>query len=665
MKNIIYQLVFLLLMTGACQSGGDQANSDHSAATENQPNIIYILADDLGYGELGVYGQEQIETPNLDALAKGGMLFSRHYSGAPVCAPARCVLMTGQHTGHAYVRGNDEWGERGKVWDYQAMFDDPFLEGQRPLPDSIITVAELLQSAGYKTGAVGKWGLGAPTTEGVPNKQGFDFFFGYNCQRQAHTFYPMHLWKNEERVILDNKFVELHANLPEGADPDDPASYADFELKEYAPDLMQQEALQFIESKQNRPFFLYYASLIPHLPLQAPERWVEYYQEKFGPEEPFTGNSYFPNRTPRATYAAMISYLDQQVGELVSKLKAMGEYENTLIIFSSDNGPSYVGGVDAEFFNSAGPFREGYGFTKGFVHEGGIRVPMIASWPGKIEPGSKSDHISAFYDVLPTLCEVAQVKPPSNIDGISFLPTLMENTQEEHNYLYWEFPSYNGQQAVRMGKWKGIRKDIFDGNMDIELYDLATDSLEEHNLADQHPEVIRQIEAIMAAAHEPATLDRFKMEPLGDVKSAYLEARKRVEDRLEAPSQWALLDGYFTLSRQTALRSAALASQAVSILQDRLLQTGGYQLKEIDEERNNTITFKKNNQLQGADFQLQIDPRKIVIEAAGDSGFQNGIQTLLKIMDDKIRQEKEMHNPTWVIAGVQIQGKTNVSNSKI
>lgn len=651
------------LLAAACNTSNKQAASDQ--ASTDQPNIIYILADDLGYGELGAYGQELIETPNLDALAANGMMFTQHYSGAPVCAPARCVLMTGQHGGHAYVRGNDEWGERGKVWDYQAMFDDPFLEGQRPLPDSIITVAEMLQSAGYKTGAVGKWGLGAPTTEGVPNKQGFDFFYGYNCQRQAHTFYPMHLWKNEERDLLDNKFVALHANLAEGADPNDPASYADFELNDYAPELIQQEALQFIEDNHDQPFFLYYASIIPHLPLQGPAEWVEKYQEKFGPEEPFTGNSYFPNRTPRATYAAMITYLDYKVGKLIEKLKAIGEYENTLIIFSSDNGPSYVQGVDFDYFNSAGPFREGSGYTKGYVYEGGIRVPMIASWPGRIQPGSVSNHISAFYDVLPTLCDAAGVKAPANTDGISFLPTLLGDTQKEHDYLYWEFPSYSGQQAVRMGQWKGIRKGIFNNNLEIELYDLSTDPTEEKNVAEQHPEIVEKIKGIMTSAHRPAELDRFKIEELGDVKTSFLDARSRVEERLETPQQWAFTDGYFTLSKQTRVRGLENAPDALAKLQQQLKQTGGYELSSIDKDRKNTLILQKDNQLSGGAYHLRCSPEKIEISAGDKNGFQQGIQTLMKIMDDKIWQEKEMHNPSWTIAAVDIQGASAVSKSSL
>lgn len=500
-------LLFLLCFT-ACQFEKDQPSAS--------PNIIYILADDLGYGELGAYGQALIETPNLDELARNGMRFTQHYSGAPVCAPARCILMTGQHAGHAYVRGNDEWRDRGKVWDYEAMFENPFLEGQRPLPDSIVTIAEILQEAGYRTGAVGKWGLGAPTTEGVPNKQGFDFFYGFNCQRQAHTLYPMHLWRNEERHLLENKMVAPHSNLAEGADTLDPASYADFNLNDYAPALMHEEALQFLDTIGDQPFFLYYASPLPHVPLQAPQKWVDFYREKLGPEPPYTGKSYFPTQYPRATYAAMISYLDEQVGDLIAKLKAQGKYENTLVIFTSDNGPTYTGGADTPFFDSAKPFKTTYGWGKGFVHEGGIRVPMIAAWPGKIEPGSTSDHLSSFYDVLPTLCELAEQSIPDDTDGISFLPTLLQQEQVAHEFLYWEFPAYQGQQAVRLGKWKGIRKGILKDQLDIALYDLEADPQETINVADSFPDIVNQISAIFTQEHIPAMIERFKMPALGD-----------------------------------------------------------------------------------------------------------------------------------------------------
>ena len=503
MKHFLLLLVFLM----GC----------NQQPFNNKPNIIYILADDLGYGELGVYGQEIIETPHIDALANDGMLFTDHYSGSPVCAPSRSVFMTGQHTGHTPIRGNDEWKERGDTWNYQAMFDNPFLEGQRPIPDSTITIAEVLKSAGYSTGMVGKWGLGAPTTEGLPNKQGFDFFYGYNCQRQAHTLYPMHLWRNDERHLLSNKNVPPHANLEDNTDINDPLSYSDFELIDYAPELMHNEALNFIDKNQNKPFFLYYASPLPHVPLQAPKRWVDYYQSKIGSEEPYTGKSYFPNLTPRATYAAMISYLDEQVGDLIKKLKDIGQYENTLVIFTSDNGPTYAGGADTPFFDSAKPFKTEYGWAKGFVHEGGIRVPMIASWPGRIKRGSRSNHISAFQDMMPTFCDIIGISIPNNTDGISMKPTLFgKNQSNTHEYLYWEFPAYKGQQAVRMGKWKAIRRNIFDGNMKIELYDLNSDYREQNDVASAHPEIILKIKNFMVDSHTRSDLERFHFSQLGD-----------------------------------------------------------------------------------------------------------------------------------------------------
>ena len=345
--NKILPIVLLSILLYSC---------NEETKTKKSPNIIYILADDLGFGELGIYGQEIIETPNIDKLATDGIRYTNHYSGAPVCAPARCVFLTGQHAGHAYIRGNDEWKVRGDVWSMEAMFKNPNLEGQRPMPSDIVTIPKLLKKAGYKTGMVGKWGLGSPTTESVPTKQGFDYFLGYNCQRQAHTYYPTHLWLNEDKMILDNKMVEMHANFPEGADPNDEKSYADFNLEEYAPDLMHDGAMKFIKENKDSAFFLYYASPIPHVPLQAPKKWVDYYREKIGEEEPFTGKSYFPCQYPKATYAAMITYLDEQVGEIVALLEELGLTEETMIVFTSDNGPTYTGGADTPFFNSARPF---------------------------------------------------------------------------------------------------------------------------------------------------------------------------------------------------------------------------------------------------------------------------------------------------------------------
>jgi len=483
---------------------------------KEKPNIIYILADDLGYGELGCYGQDKIETPNIDKLAQNGIKFTQHYSGSPVSAPSRCVLLTGKHSGHAYIRGNDGMASRGDIWDYEKMAKDPSLEGQRPIPDKTVTIAELLKQSGYKTGAIGKWGLGPPHSEGAPNNQGFDFFYGYICQRMAHSYYPTHLWKNGKKDTLRNELVFPHQKLDENKDPTDPESYAKFRGKDYAPTLMYNEMEKFIERNKDDDFFFYWATPIPHVALQAPKKWVDYYRKKFGEEEAYIGDSgYLPNRYPRATYAAMISYLDENVGKLVKKLKELNIYDNTLIIFSSDNGPTYTGGVEAEWFDSAGPFVNEYGYTKGFLHEGGIRVPMIAQWPGKIKPGSRTDHISAFWDVMPTLCDVTESKCPDKIDGISFLKTLEgQEGQKRHEYLYWEFPAYGGQQAVRMGKWKGIRKNIKKGNMEVELYSLEQDIQEQNNVAAENPDIVKKIESIMQKEHETAAVKTFRMKAL-------------------------------------------------------------------------------------------------------------------------------------------------------
>ncbi len=494
-------LPFLFIILTSCLN-----NSGNEKAYKN-PNIVFILADDLGYGELGCYGQEKIKTPNIDALAEEGMKFTQFYSGAPVCAPARCILLTGKHSGNAYVRGNNEWASRGNVWDFEKPSNDHDLDGQYPMPAETVTLGKLLQGAGYKTACVGKWGLGAPFSDGVANKQGFDFFFGYNCQRQAHTYYPLHLWKNEEKVMLDNELVVPGTKLEEGADAFDAANYAKFTQNEYSADLMIKEALNFIDENKAQPFFLYFASPIPHDPLQVPKEYVDNYRKSFGDEEPYIGNKgYFPHRYPRAAYAGMITYLDDQVGQLIKKLKELGLYDNTLIIFTSDNGPTYAGGVDAAFFDSGKPFKSEYGWGKGFTHEGGIRVPMIANWPGHIQAGTINDHISAFWDVLPSFCEIADIPVPDDTDGISFLPALLGETQTEHDYLYWEFPSYKGQQAVRMGKWKAIRKNIFDGNMEIELYNLETDLREQHNVALEYPDIIEKIRDIMVISHTPSSL---------------------------------------------------------------------------------------------------------------------------------------------------------------
>ena len=516
MKKFSFNLLtlgLLVLLLASCSS-----ESKKKSKTPKKPNIIYILADDLGYGDLGSYGQVKIETPNLDQLAKDGMKFMQHYAGAPVCAPSRCVLLTGKDLGHSLVRGNDEWKKRGPVWDFIAVEKDSTLEGQFPIPAGTITIGRLLQKGGYKTAVIGKWGLGAPQTDGIPNKQGFDYFYGFICQRQAHTYYPLHLYENEHRVHLDNDTVPPGTRLAKGADPYDIKSYAPYNLKEYAPDLMFKKLTNFVNENKDRPFFLYWATPIPHVPLQAPQKWVDHYVKKFGDEEPYLQKKgYFPCRYPHATYAAMVSYMDENVGKLIKQLKDLGIYDNTLIIFTSDNGPTFNGGSDSPWFDSGGPFRSVYGRGKGFVYEGGIRVPMIAAWPGKIKPGTYTDHISAFYDVLSTLCDVAGVEKPKDTDGISFLPALLGEKQKEHEYLYWEYPEYGGQIAVRMGKWKAVcRNMIRKNNFTFELYDLSEDIGETNDIAAEHPDIIKKVKEIVKKEHVESQNPNWRFKVLGD-----------------------------------------------------------------------------------------------------------------------------------------------------
>ena len=481
----------------------------------SKPNIIYILADDLGYGDLGVYGQEKIETPNLDELARNGMIFTQHYTGAPVCAPARYMLLTGKHAGHSYIRGNDEWKERGNVWDYREMIIDSTLEGQRPIPQNTILFPQLLQKEGYTTGMIGKWGLGAPHTNSIPTKMGFDFFFGYNCQRQAHTYYPVHLYKNENRVHLNNDTIPPNTKLAKGADPYDPKNYSKFMLNEYAPELMFKEMISFVSENKQNPFFLYWATPIPHNALQAPQNWIDFYKEKFGEEEPYLGqNGYFPHQNPRAAYAAMISYLDENIGKLIKYLKDENLYDNTIILFSSDNGVTYSGGTDGEYFNSSGIFGESFGRGKGFVYEGGIRVPMIVTWNKKIKPGSITNHISAQYDVMATLLELINYRNIPETDGISFLPTLLgKKEQSVHNFLYWEFPEYGGQIAIRMGDWKVIRRNLKRSgeNHTLELYNLSLDPEELNNVATDHPQILDTASDIYDNEHIKSEIEEFRI----------------------------------------------------------------------------------------------------------------------------------------------------------
>ena len=438
-----------------------------------RPNIVYIIADDLGYGDLGCYGQKDIRTPNLDRMAREGMLFTQHYSGATVCAPSRSSLMTGLHTGHTPVRGNKE---------YQP-------EGQHPLPADTVTVAEVLKKSGYTTGAFGKWGLGYPGSEGDPNNQGFDEFYGYNCQRYAHNYYPYFLRHNDKKVMLPGN---------EGK-----------KTEQYGPDLIQEQTLKFIEANRDKPFFLFVPHVIPHAELLVPDDdIVKSYRGKF-PEKPYKGTDDGPNykiggygsvETPRANFAAMVTRLDRHVGEILNKLRELGLDKNTLVIFTSDNGPHGEGGAKPAYFNSSGGLRG----MKRDLYEGGIRVPMIARWPGQIEAGSRSEHISAFWDVMPTLAELAGAEAPADIDGISFVPTLSGKAarQKKHEYLYWEFHEQGGRQAVRRGKWKAVRLQVKrDPNGPLELYDLEADPQEKSNIGSQHPDIVAKMERIMIEAH--------------------------------------------------------------------------------------------------------------------------------------------------------------------
>lgn len=474
-------------------------------AAERRPNIIFLLADDLGYGDIGAYGQKKIRTPNLDQLARDGMRFTQHYSGHNVCAPSRCVLMTGLHPGHAYIRNN-----RGGVGQAGSL-----TEGQEPVPVGELKLPLTLKSLGYATGGFGKWGLGAVGSTGDPNTQGIDVFFGYNDQAVAHNFYPASLWRNRERVALRNPDYRAHQKLAPEADPKDPKTYAQFLGPDYAPDLINDEARRFVRENKERPFFLYYPTTVPHLALQVPEdepSLAEY--RKAFVEEPYTGGQgYLPNRTPRATYAAMITRLDREIGRLLALVDELGLREQTIVVFSSDNGPLWdrFGGTDTDFFNSAGGLRG----RKGNYYEAGFRVPCLVRWSGKIAPGTTSERVTGFEDWLPTLLELAGAKSatPPGIDGISFAPTLLGKTQPERPFLYRESQGTTGQQYLRVGKWKAIRTNLHPAPRAkqqepgaLELYDLASDPTESRDVAAQNPEVVARMLAIMKEQHVPSKL---------------------------------------------------------------------------------------------------------------------------------------------------------------
>jgi arylsulfatase A len=440
------------------------------AGNVKKPNIIYILADDLGYAELSCYGQTKIRTTNLDKMAAQGLRFTQHYAGNAVCAPSRCVLMTGLHSGHAYIRSNKETKP----------------DGQEPIPADTVTIARLLRAAGYTTGMIGKWGLGMHDSSGDPQKQGFDHSFGYYCQRHAHNHYPAFLWRNAQKAPLEGN--------PGGATG-----------LRHSHDLFEREALAFVRKHKDEPFFLYLPFTIPHVALQVPEDSLAEYKGKWEDAPYLGGKGYQPHAHPRAAYAAMVTRMDRTIGRILDLLQELGLDENTIVMFSSDNGPTHdgVGGSDSLFFRSAGLLR---GF-KGSLFEGGVRVPMIARWPGRTQPGRTTDHVSGFQDVMPTLCEIAGAKTPKSIDGISFLPTILgKGEQRKHEFLYWEFPGYGGQQAVRLGDWKAIRQNIHKGNLKIQLFNLADDIGETTDVAANHPDIVERVATIMREQHTPSKI---------------------------------------------------------------------------------------------------------------------------------------------------------------
>lgn len=460
-------------------------------AQNSKPNIIIIFADDLGYGEIGSYGQKIIQTPNLDKLAAQGKRFTDFYSSSALCAPARCQLLTGLHSGHSAVRANFEMANG------PASFTDELERGQLPLPAEAHTLAEMLKPLGYATACIGKWGLGMADTEGSPNQQGFDYFYGYLDQKQAHNYYPTHLWENGKSVALKNRPLTVHTKISAEQATDE--MFKSFIGNEYSVAWMAKKAEQFIASKKDEPFFLYYALTLPHLALQIPPEELELYKGKLQ-DTPYLGDKgYCPVKYPHATYAAMITYLDKKVGEIMNQLDAIGQRENTLIIFTSDNGAAFpVGGADPEFFNSNGDLRE----LKGSLYEGGIRIPFIASWPGKIEPSSISTHVAAQYDIKATVADLLKVTIPET-DGISFLPELLGRRQTKHEYLYFELYEYSGQQAVRMGNWKAVKRNmLIDKRAKWELYNLKTDIGEKNNLAERYPNVILEVDKIAKQSHQ-------------------------------------------------------------------------------------------------------------------------------------------------------------------
>jgi arylsulfatase A-like enzyme len=431
------------------------------------PNIIFILADDLGYGDLGCYGQKNFPTPSIDRMAAEGLRFTQHYAGSTVCAPSRACLLAGQHTGHVYQRGNG---------------DIAF----RPDPQDI-SVARLLKDAGYQTALIGKSGLSGRTDNGRhPNEKGFDHFFGYVSHSAAHRYYPEWLWRNGEKVLYPNN--------------------QGLEGRQYSSDLFVEDALRWIEDHAQGPFFLHLSLQQPHADLNVPAKWKAPFLGKFE-ETPSDSGRYRSEPNPKATFAGMMTHLDDAVGQVLEKVRELGLTENTLVLFSSDNGAMSEGGWHRDNFNSSGPLRGG----KRDLYEGGIRVPLIAWWPGTVKAGRTTDHISAFWDFMPTACRLAAADMPASTDGISYAPTLRgDGDQASHDYLYWEFYEEGGKQAVRQGAWKAVLLDVQKGDGGrMELYHLPGDLGETRDVATEHPEIVAKMRRLMSEAH--VDNERFKL----------------------------------------------------------------------------------------------------------------------------------------------------------
>ena len=496
MRRPTTALAGLTALAAACASTSAPATSEES----ERPNVVLVFVDDLGAGELGCYGQEHIRTPYIDSIAARGVRFTQGYTGSPVCAPSRCVLLTGKHSGHAEVRANWENGGWGP--------DEP--EGQWPLPDGEVTLAERLGAAGYRTAGYGKWGLGGPGTEGAPERQGFDHFYGYLCQRVAHNYYPTHLWMDGERAPIEGAtYFKAHQKLE--APLEDPDAYyrrfGDGEAG-YAPKLIADDMIEWLEDAAggDEPFFLYYASIIPHLALQVPREYVERYPAEWD-DEPYLGqNAYLPHPSPRRAYAGMISFLDDQVGRILDTLEDRGVAENTIVLFTSDNGATYVGGVDTEFFES----HDGRRGHKGQLHEGGVRVPFVASWPGHFPEGHVSDRLVSTVDVTATVLDLAGLPPAADPhvagDSVSFAAAVKgapAGSLPPRPFLYWEYRPA-GAQAVRRGDWKLLRTGLKRGAPRLALHNLRLDPNETTELTAEHPALVADLEALMDASHEPS-----------------------------------------------------------------------------------------------------------------------------------------------------------------